>query len=404
MSRRSDEWYRGSHPPACTCVACNDRRLGRLNRPPRRQERQEGFSPRRPSSNRYRKPNWFKRILVTSILLLLAVWSGLTVLHYGKGAIFSHAVAMTGDDVRVIVSCTEDVGAIANFITRDETTPLTAGLQGDSKTSVVNEVCRGDLVSARNLSNSLREQARVASINTQSAQASIPPVTNENSERSRPRPTSTPGNSRNIGIPPSPTKVAVAIAPKPSPTPESSSGAPGFEFFKSTKEFVKSTGNSQPAIDIRELEKRVHELTNRERNQRNLASLMYDDELADIARSHSLDMAEKDYFAHDSLSGEDASDRGVKVGYDCIKTYADYYTFGLAENIYQGWLFSSTTYVNGVPINNWNSQEEIAVIAVNGWMNSQGHRENILEESYDREGIGLAIAEDGKVYVTANFC
>ncbi len=37
-------------------------------------------------------------------------------------------------------------------------------------------------------------------------------------------------------------------------------------------------------------------------------------------------------------------------------------------------------------------------------MNSPGHRENILTEIYDREGIGVEITDDHKVYVTQNFC
>ena len=70
----------------------------------------------------------------------------------------------------------------------------------------------------------------------------------------------------------------------------------------------------------------------------------------------------------------------------------------------KGWLYSSTTYINGVPSHDWNTQEEIAIVAVEGWMNSQGHRENILDPSYDRAGIGVAIAEDDRVYITQNFC
>jgi len=37
-------------------------------------------------------------------------------------------------------------------------------------------------------------------------------------------------------------------------------------------------------------------------------------------------------------------------------------------------------------------------------MGNQRHRENILNTSYDRTGIGVAIAKNGKVYFTQNFC
>jgi uncharacterized protein YkwD len=37
-------------------------------------------------------------------------------------------------------------------------------------------------------------------------------------------------------------------------------------------------------------------------------------------------------------------------------------------------------------------------------MNSRGHRKNILFSHWRSEGIGVAIAPDGKVYITQNFC
>jgi hypothetical protein len=50
------------------------------------------------------------------------------------------------------------------------------------------------------------------------------------------------------------------------------------------------------------------------------------------------------------------------------------------------------------------NMEEIAKQVVNGWMNSPGHRANILNGRYDREGIGVAVSSDEKVYFTQDFC
>ena len=52
----------------------------------------------------------------------------------------------------------------------------------------------------------------------------------------------------------------------------------------------------------------------------------------------------------------------------------------------------------------YHSLEELANLVVDGWMDSPGHRENILNSSYDVEGIGVAINDDEEVYVTQNFC
>ena len=210
-----------------------------------------------------------------------------------------------------------------------------------------------------------------------------------------PIPTQTP-------IPPTRIPTHTPVPPSPTNTPESENLLS--RFFKSTKDLTEANNSSQPNIDIGELETLVHNLINRERVQRGLAALQWDEEIAAIARNHSVDMGDKNYFSHTNRDGLNATDRGANAGYDCVKDYGDYYTFGLAENIHQGWLFSSTTYINGVAFYNWNSQEEIAARAVNGWMGSQGHRKNILKDTYDRTGIGIGITSEGKVFITQNFC
>ena len=160
----------------------------------------------------------------------------------------------------------------------------------------------------------------------------------------------------------------------------------------------------KPNIDIRQLEDRTHQLINAERVKHGLSPLEHIEQIRLIARSHSEDMEERGYFSHDTPEGLDPTDRGRNAGYDCRKDYGLYFRFGLAENIHQSWLASSTTYVNSVAFHDWNTLEELAINAVDGWMNSKGHRENILDSAYDRTGMGVAIADDGKVYFTQNFC
>ena len=41
---------------------------------------------------------------------------------------------------------------------------------------------------------------------------------------------------------------------------------------------------------------------------------------------------------------------------------------------------------------------------VKGWMDSPGHRENILTNGYESEGIGVAFGSYNTVLVTQNFC
>lgn len=160
----------------------------------------------------------------------------------------------------------------------------------------------------------------------------------------------------------------------------------------------------QPIIDKIKLEKQIHSLTNQYRTQNGLQALSWDDKLANIARTHSQDMALRDYFSHDTLEGKDPTDRGTSQGYRCQKTIGNLIYSGIAENIFQNNLYDSVTIIGIVPIYDWNSQDSLTKSTVDGWMNSPGHRENILESNYDKEGIGVAIASDDKVYITQNFC
>lgn len=170
------------------------------------------------------------------------------------------------------------------------------------------------------------------------------------------------------------------------------------------KGIENTVGNSAPDIDISTLEMQIHNGINQQRKNNGLSALRYDSSLAAIARKHSADMAKNNYFSHDNLQGLDPTDRGNQAGYSCYKDYGSYYTTGIAENIMQNNLYDSVTYYNGIPRYAWNSQTEIAESTVSGWMSSPGHRQNILTSTYDREGIGVAIASDDKVYVTEDFC
>jgi uncharacterized protein YkwD len=166
-----------------------------------------------------------------------------------------------------------------------------------------------------------------------------------------------------------------------------------------------SAAKNPYTITTTALEQQVHTLINKERNDLGLASLRFDPELAGIARKHSEDMAAQNFFDHVNLAGQNPTARGIDAGYVCRKNFGSYYTYGIAENLFQNYLYSSATYYsNRETVYDWNSPEEIAQTTVAGWMNSSGHRENIVTPTFDREGIGVAIAADDKVYITEDFC
>ncbi len=174
-------------------------------------------------------------------------------------------------------------------------------------------------------------------------------------------------------------------------------------WWNETGNYSPSVTSSKPEINIQELEKQIHDLINEEREKRGLPTLAWNDKLSVIARKHSQDMANRNYFAHSDPEGHDFSYRYQQEGFNCDVRVGNYIYKG-AENIFQNNLYSSVTYYGGIPSYDWNSQDEIAESTVQGWMNSPGHRQNILTAYWKSEGIGVAISRDDKVYITEDFC
>jgi uncharacterized protein YkwD len=130
-----------------------------------------------------------------------------------------------------------------------------------------------------------------------------------------------------------------------------------------------------------ELVQKIVDLTNAQRRANGLPELRVSGYLAQSAQSHADDQARRNYFAHDTPEGVTPRDRMLAVGYD-PQTF-------VGENIYY-------YYGDQVGI-----QPEAAV---NWWMNSPGHRANILDPRYTEIGVGLAITTaDGKYIYVQNF-
>lgn len=148
--------------------------------------------------------------------------------------------------------------------------------------------------------------------------------------------------------------------------------------------------------DAQDLELRIHDQINNERSKNGLPPLKYDPTLANIARKHSEDMASNGFFDHVNYAGEDPSDRAKKANYSCDKNYGTHITTGIGENIMQN-------YSDTFDLLIFNAFDRLSTSTVESWMRSSGHRQNILDNSYDREGIGV-YAIGKTVYITEDFC
>ncbi|UBF25690.1 CAP domain-containing protein [Kovacikia minuta CCNUW1] len=130
-----------------------------------------------------------------------------------------------------------------------------------------------------------------------------------------------------------------------------------------TKPVARPTVKSAQSAATAGMESEVRQRINTIRQRQGLTALRYNDRLAQVARSYSRRMAEQNFFAHVSPQGDTLSDR---VG------AARIFYFTVGEN-----LFTSTNIPQPTPA------------AVEGWMKSPGHRENILYPEFRETGVGV---------------
>ena len=168
------------------------------------------------------------------------------------------------------------------------------------------------------------------------------------------------------------------------------------------------TPPSTELYNLNALEQRIHNLVNQERSSMNIPELSWNDQLASIARMHSTDMLETDYFSHNTPAGLTPADRADAAGFDCIIEKEGSQRIGIGENIITSFSYHSyeISEANGQEniTYNWKSSDELAKEIVSTWMNSRGHRRNILSPDYIQEGIGAVVGANQKVLVTQNFC
>jgi len=139
-----------------------------------------------------------------------------------------------------------------------------------------------------------------------------------------------------------------------------------------------------------EVEVKALNQMNNFRESENKRALVRSAALDEIAQQHSNRMAERDFYAHDVPGGPTARERLSTV---CR---------GGSENIHRGPLRSEVFVYGTSDTVNTYTQDGMAEFIARGWINSEGHRKNVLG-SFSRVGIGVAV-DDGDFYATANFC
>ncbi|CDM94021.1 MULTISPECIES: CAP domain-containing protein [Limnospira] len=142
-----------------------------------------------------------------------------------------------------------------------------------------------------------------------------------------------------------------------------------------TRDFIGELGAANHAdiqLDLGEtgsnlrFEQQVLELVNQERVREDLQPLRLNPLLTQAARTHSTNMALQDFFSHTGIDGSNLTDRIRATGFTLIVPFA--------ENMAAG----HTT----------------PELVVEGWMDSPGHRDNILNPDFTQIGVGHYFLEN----------
>lgn len=123
---------------------------------------------------------------------------------------------------------------------------------------------------------------------------------------------------------------------------------------------------------------RIFTLINAERTKRNLNQLLWDDDVAKIALEFSRRMAKENFFGHIDANGQSVMERAKSAK---LKHWSK-----IGENLFS---IEQTDKFDG--------------FAVENWMKSPTHRQNILDPEWTMTGIGIAESKDGEIFITQVF-
>jgi len=184
------------------------------------------------------------------------------------------------------------------------------------------------------------DMAKLQEAIKQQVEAQSKPATGSNNSTTKPTVPSTPAK---------PTTPPVAEKPSTPATPSTPAEKPA----------TPATEKPATSTALNAYENKVFELTNVERTKNGLKPFTLNVELSKVARIKSQDMTDKNYFDHNSPT--------YGSPFDMMKKFGISYSYA-AENIAKG----------------QKTPEEV----VTAWMNSAGHRANILNPNLTQIGVG----------------
>jgi len=122
----------------------------------------------------------------------------------------------------------------------------------------------------------------------------------------------------------------------------------------------------------------IFRLVNAERAKQRLKPLAWDNDVADVARDHSRQMARQNFFAHQDRKGRTVVDRAEQRD---VRGWSR-----IGENLFM-----------------CDEIDGFERYSVRGWLKSPSHRRNMLNRGWLTTGIGIYRSRDGRIYVTQVF-
>jgi uncharacterized protein YkwD len=148
---------------------------------------------------------------------------------------------------------------------------------------------------------------------------------------------------------------------------------------------AQRSGQLQPAarflpVNLPGVEAAIVAMTNDIRRRHGLPLLLEEGICRDAARGHSADMVNRHYFSHTDPEGRTLKER----------LPANFTPRQWGENIWTGSGYDAR------------QVRSLAQAVMSGWMNSPGHRQNILGPGYNRLGVGV-MAKNQEIKITEVF-
>lgn len=174
---------------------------------------------------------------------------------------------------------------------------------------------------------------------------------------------------------------ALAQKERPEPVLFATIGGRNADAGAARERSVAVTGSARvvaPTAAAASAERQAFELLNAARQSNGMPMLKWNSQVAAVARVHSQDMAQQKYFSHRGMDGSMVDDRADRLGLSEWRS--------IGENI---------AFLRGF--------DDPIKSAVEKWMQSPSHRQNILADNWKESGIGIAITPDGTYYLTQVF-